>query len=71
MPNIRYLVKPATTAVVRSTDPIDIETVEVWGVTRFTDGFGWHIGKYTDEQTAMTVAAALQGVADIGREVSS
>lgn len=70
MPDIRYLVKPGTAAVVRNTDPIDIETVEVWEVTRYTDGFGWHIGKYDTEQTAMTVAAALQGVADIGREVS-
>jgi hypothetical protein len=70
-PRIRYLVKPTTAAIVRSTDPIDIETVDVWEVTRFTNGFGWHIGKYADEPTAMAVAAALQGVADVGGEVSA
>lgn len=71
MPNIRYLVKPGTAAVVKSIDPIDIETVEVWEVTRSTDGFGWHIGKYADRRTAMIVAAMLQGVADVDQEVSS
>lgn len=70
-PRIRYLVRPTTASVVRSTDPIDIESVEVWEITRYTNGFGWHIGKYADRRTATIVAAMLQSVADVDQEVSS
>jgi hypothetical protein len=61
MPEIRYRVSESTTAVVRETDPIDIETVPCWNVTRTVDGFGWHIGKYRTPAVAEAVADALAG----------
>lgn len=56
---ITYRVERGTTAVVDESDTNSLKTVEVWTVTRVTDGFGWHIGRYTDEETAMRIAEIL------------
>lgn len=56
----RYSVRPEKTTKVVSTDPIDLESVPCWTVTRVTGGgMGWHIGKYETEAAARAVAAAL------------
>jgi hypothetical protein len=55
----RYTVRPEKTTRVVNTDPIDLESVPCWVVTRVTGGMGWHIGKYETEAVANAVAAAL------------
>lgn len=67
-PPISYPVKKDTTAEVINTDPIDIQTLDVWTVTRHVGAMGWHIGKYRTPEAAHAVAAVLKAFA--GDEVT-
>jgi len=67
-PKTEYRVSERTTSVVRSTDPIVIDSVPCWDVTRVIAGsLGWHIGKYKSAKAAQKVADFL--AANIGEEI--
>ncbi|UTN93043.1 hypothetical protein SEA_MARKY_40 [Streptomyces phage Marky] len=57
---IEYLVREDTAVEVVSSDPIDLQTVPAWTITRATGGMGWHIGKYRTPEAAHAVAAVLK-----------
>jgi hypothetical protein len=66
----RYQVKEADTTVVVSVDPLDIQRIPCWTVTRISDGsMGWHIGKYRSKLAAEGVAHLLGSLAEQGEEI--
>jgi len=59
-----YQVRQDTAVEVKGTDPIDLQTIPVWSVTRVAGGMGWHIAKYRTAKAAQKAAdtlAALSG----------
>lgn len=56
---ITYQTERGTATIFNASVPGGLETIEIWTVTRITNGFGWHVGKYADEETAKRIAEIL------------
>jgi hypothetical protein len=60
-----YVVKEVEKSLATPETPIgEWPVVQAWEITRIENGFGWHIGTWTEKIAADTVARLLNGLAE-------